>query len=135
MNTLKPDDRVEMTEAAIKQGLDGQKRQTRGIVLRIMQDGRIRVKRDGVKAVESWHADYWRNEMQCDLAATERDIARLEAIVVNLREFMAEEPLDRRYLRLSLMQWEKMRDDARELRTKISAKLAEHIQKHSLAPL
>lgn len=69
------------------------------------------------------------SEMTADLAATQRDIGRLEAIVENLREFINDAcGEDRRAFKIDLMKLEVALEHGRKLSKAISRKIAEDVR-------
>ncbi len=57
--TFRPGDRVEMTEAGLRQGLDGPRRARTGLVVAARPDG-VRVRRDGLKTAYWYGPSLWR---------------------------------------------------------------------------
>ena len=61
---MKIGDRVTMTQAALKAGLDGRKRRTVGMVVAMRNaaehPGQIMVLRDGMRQPERWHNSFWK---------------------------------------------------------------------------
>ena len=51
--------RVKMTPLAIAQRLQGRLNRRTGLVVRVYGPDHIGVRRDGCKAAERYHADYW----------------------------------------------------------------------------
>lgn len=65
-------------------------------------------------------------EVRADLAATDRDITRLDTIAANLALFIDDsQDENRSHYRMDLLRFRVRLIEARELRTKILAKLAE----------
>jgi hypothetical protein len=55
--------RVVMTEAALKQRLQGRKNRTTGVILKITDRG-LRILRDGRGSPENWSPEFWRKDNQ-----------------------------------------------------------------------
>lgn len=64
VHTLKPGDRVVMTDEAIRYRLQGRFNKRTGVFKSMTPRGLIRVLRDGVKNPESYHQDFWMKEPQ-----------------------------------------------------------------------
>jgi hypothetical protein len=67
-----------------------------------------------------------RAEMEADLILTQGDVSRLGAIVLNLQSFIQNSGgEDRNYLKVDLMRYEAMLDEASSLELKIKHRLLE----------
>jgi hypothetical protein len=59
---LKVGDRVELTDDALRLGLDGRLKRNTGIVTKVskINPEHIRVRREGAKQTERWSAGHWK---------------------------------------------------------------------------
>ncbi len=72
------------------------------------------------------NATLTKQEVQADMDATDRDIARIGAIVQNVSDFMMDSAgEDRGRFKLDLMKWETLFDKAVRLKRAIKEKLDE----------
>jgi hypothetical protein len=55
---MKAGDRVVMTEAALKQKLQGPKNRSTGVIVKITERG-LWIRRDGMNHSENWAPDFW----------------------------------------------------------------------------
>jgi len=59
MKTFKPGDRVQMSNRALRMGLDGPCKRRIGTVVKIIESDYLSVKRDGILRTELWHQKFW----------------------------------------------------------------------------